>query len=221
MNEISVVLADDHKTVRAGLKALIQSEPDIMVVGEAGNGREAIKLARDLEPDVLVMDISMPKVGGLVAAATVKRTTPAVKILTLTRHADRAYLRELLAAGVSGYVLKQSDSEELLQAIRTIANGGNYLDPAITKSVFDLLSPKVRNSESRSQEKCLSDYEAEVIRRIARGYSNKEIADQLGTNMRTVENRKASALQKLKIKGRNEIVNYAILQGWLSEVGNP
>ncbi|MEO8574957.1 MAG: response regulator transcription factor [Pyrinomonadaceae bacterium] len=217
MVEIRVLLADDHKTVRAGLRMIVDSEPDMTVVGEAGDGHEAIELTKKLVPDVLVTDISMPEVSGMVAAATVKRIAPSVKILALTRHTDKAYLQELLHAGVSGYVLKQSDSEELLRAIRVIAKGGEYIDPAITGSLFNLLSSSTSSRTAGPQTNQLSDREAEVLRRIARGYSNKEIADQLDTSVKTVETQKATALRKLDIKGRNEIVNYAILQGWLKE----
>jgi two-component system response regulator NreC len=215
--KIRVLLAEDHKTVRAGLRMIINAEPDMVVVGEANDGHEAIGSAQDLRPDVLLMDISMPGVSGLVAAATVKRTVPDVNILTLTRHTDNAYLHELLQAGISGYVLKQSDSDEMLRAIRIIAGGGEYLDPAVTRSVFGMLATSHSKVNAEHRSEALSEREAEVLRRIARGYSNKEIADQLETSTKTVESQKASALRKLNIKGRNEIVDYAILQGWLIE----
>ncbi|MEP6704333.1 MAG: response regulator transcription factor, partial [Acidobacteriota bacterium] len=133
------------------------------------------------------------------------------------RHTDQAYVQELLLAGISGYVLKQSDSEEMLRAIRILANGGEYLDPAITGSVFNLLSSSPSDLSTESHTKRLSDREADILRRIALGYSNKEIADQIETSIKTVETQKAAALRKLNIKGRNEIVSYAVLQGWLQE----
>ena len=217
MSEISVLLAEDHKTVRAGLKLIIDSEPDMRVIGEAGDGHEAIRLARELQPSVLVMDISMPEVSGLVAAATIRRIAPNVRILTLSRHTDKAYLQELLQVGISGYVLKQSDSEEMLRALRVIARGGNYLDPAITRDVFNILASGQSSNNTTQSGENLSEREAEVLRRVARGYSNKEIADQLDTSIKTIETQKATAQRKLNIKGRNEIVNYAIVQGWFNE----
>ncbi len=217
MSEIRVLIAEDYKTVRTGLKMIIDAETDMKVVGEAGDGREAIRLAQELLPDVLVMDISMPEVNGLVAAAKLKRIAPAIRILTLTRHTDKAYLQELLQAGVSGYVLKQSESEEMLRAIRAVAGGGNYLDPAITGNVFSMFDVNQNKPRGEVHGEILSDRESEVLRLIARGYSNKEIAEQLETSIKTIETQKASALRKLNISGRNEIVSYAILQGWLQE----
>jgi two-component system response regulator NreC len=217
MSEIRVLLADDHKIVRTGLRLIIDAEPDMEVVGEASNGHEAIERTKELKPDVLVADISMPGVNGLVAAATVKRIAPGVKILTLSRHTDKAYLQELLQAGISGYVLKQSDSEEMLKGIRVIAKGGEYLDPALTGNIFNLLSSGAEGQNIDLRGAKLSDREADVLRRIARGYSNREIADQLQTSVKTIESQKASALRKLNIKERTEIVGYAMLQGWLTE----
>jgi two-component system response regulator NreC len=217
MNEIRILIAEDHKTVRKGLKMIIEAEPDMTVVGEAGDGNETVRQARRLKPDVVVMDISMPELNGIKATTEVKKIAPEIKILTLTRHTDKAYLRELMEAGVDGYVLKQSDSGELLRAIRTVAGGDNYLDPAVSDKVFDIVTAKQSKQRGEIREASLSDREAEVLRLIARGYSNKEIAARLETSIKTIESQKAVAMQKLNIRGRNEIVNYAILQGWLRE----
>lgn len=217
MKEIRVLIAEDHKTVRKGIKMIIEAEPDMTVIGETGDGHEAVRLARELQPDIVVMDISMPESNGIKATAEVKKIAPEIKILTLTRHTDKAYLRELMEAGVDGYVLKQSESDELLRAIRTVAGGGNYLDSALSDKVFDIIAAKQSKQRGEIREAILSDREAEVLRLIARGYSNKEIAVRLETSVKTIESQKAVALQKLNIRGRNEIVSYAILQGWLRE----
>ncbi|HVF31181.1 MAG TPA: response regulator transcription factor [Pyrinomonadaceae bacterium] len=216
MSNIRVFIAEDHKLVRAGLALLIDSEPDMTVVGEANNGRQAIDRVPDVKPDVVVMDMSMPEVSGLVAAAAVKQMLPSVDILILTRHNDIAYLQELLQVGISGYVLKQSDSEEMLRAIRVIASGEQYMDPAITDTVFWLVRAGNKCSSGIDSE-VLNERETNVLRRVAFGYSNKQIADQLATSIKTIESQKASALRKLNLKDRNQIVNYAILRGWLAE----
>lgn len=217
MSKISVLITEDHKTVRQGLKMIVAAETDMEVVGEAGNGQEAIALAQELQPDIIIMDISMPGLNGIEATTELKKIAPFIKILTMTRHTDRAYIRKLMEAGVSGYVLKQSESEELLRAIRKIAAGENYLDPAITEMVFDLCAPKQNKQRGEIASTPLSERESEVLRLISRGYSNKEIAVRLKTSVKTIETQKASALRKLNISGRNEIVDYAILQGWLQE----
>ncbi len=217
MSEICVLIAEDHKMVRTGLKMIIDAEADMKVVGEAGDGREAIRLTLELQPDVLVMDISMPELNGLVATAKLKRIAPAIKILTLTRHTDKAYLQELMQAGISGYVLKQSETEEMLRAIRVVASGGNYLDPAVTGNVFTMFNVNQNKQRGEVSGEPLSDRESDVLRLIARGYSNKDIAEQLETSVKTIETQKANALRKLNISGRSEIVSYAILQGWLQE----
>lgn len=217
MSEIRVMIAEDHKMVREGLKMIVDAEADMKIVGEANDGREAVRLAQELQPDVILMDISMPALNGLKASAELKAIAPDVKILTLTRHTDKAYLQELLQAGVSGYVLKQSEPEELLRALRTVAGGGNYLDPAVTENVFNLVTGQHNKLKGEVAGMPLTERESEVLRLVARGYSNKEIAAQLDANIKTIETQKSSAMRKLNIRGRNEIVNYAILKGWLQE----
>ena len=217
MSEIRVLIAEDHETVREGLKLLVESQEDMLVCGEAGNGREAIRLAQELLPDVLLMDISMPELNGLKATAKLKRIAPGIKILTLSRHTDEAYLHELLQAGVSGYVLKQSASTELLRAIRAVANGGNYLDPAMTGKIFSGYVAKREKPRGEVRGAKLTSRESETLRQIAWGYSNKEIAEKLDISVKTVEAHKANALRKLNMKSRLDIVRYAVLKGWLLE----
>jgi len=211
---LRILLADDHLTVRHGLKLLIDSQPDMEVVSEASDGNAAIQQTRAIKPDVIVMDISMPGMNGLIATRELKRLDPNVAIITLTRHSDDAYLQELLRAGVAGYVLKQSPSTELLQAIRAAAAGGQYLDSALTSRVtagFLGREPKTVTKLGGT----LSERESEVLRLIASGYSNKEIAAQLSLSVKTVEAHKANAMRKLGLSGRIDIVKYAVLQGWL------
>jgi DNA-binding NarL/FixJ family response regulator len=211
---LRVLLADDHVTVRHGLKLLIDGQADMKVVAEASDGATAVQRAIDIKPDVVVMDISMPGMNGLVATRTLKEQQPDMAVVTLTRHGDDAYLQELLRAGVSGYVLKQSAPAELLQAIRVAAAGGQYLDSTLTARVTAGFLAR----EGRRVGKVgatISDRESEVLRLIASGYSNKEIAARLDLSVKTVEAHKANAMRKLGLTGRIDIVKYAILQGWL------
>lgn len=145
MNKIKILIAEDHETVREGLKMIVDAQNDLEVIAEAGDGREAVRLAGELKPDIVLMDVSMPELNGLLASAKLKRIQPDIKILTLTRHTDGAYLQELLQAGVSGYVLKQSPAAELIRAIRAVADGKNYLDPAIAGKIFSDYTEKTRN----------------------------------------------------------------------------
>ncbi len=154
---------------------------------------------------------------GLLAAAKLKRVAPEIKILTLTRHTDTAYLNELLQAGVSGYVLKQSAPDELIRAIRVIANGGNYLDPAITNKVFAGYVERQNKLRGEEAGQSLTEREREVFRRIALGYSNQEIAEETNISVKTVEAHKANSLKKLNMQSRRDIIRYAILQGWMQE----
>ena len=213
---LRILLADDHVTVRQGLKMLIDSQDDMTVVSEASDGTAAVEQARTLRPDVVVMDISMPGMNGLVATRTLKQMQPDSVVVILTRHGDDAYLQELLRAGADGYVLKQSAASELLQAIRATAVRGQYLDSALTARVTaGFLAKSGRKAQVTGVS--LSERESEVLRLIAAGYSNKEIAAQLELSVKTVEVHKANAARKLGLKGRIDIVKYALLQGWLSD----
>ena len=211
--KLRILLADDHVTVRHGLRLLIESQPDMTVISEVSDGNAAMQHALALKPDVIVMDISMPGMNGLAATRALKQNQPKVAIVTLTRHGDDAYVQELLRAGVSGYVLKQSAPAELLQAIRAAAAGGQYLDSALTARVTARLLGRADKVKKTAVE--LSEREAEVLRMIASGYSNKEIAGRLSLSVKTVEAHKANAMRKLGLSGRIDIVKYAVLQGWL------
>ncbi len=216
-NKLRILIAEDHEIVRNGLKLTIESQPDMEVVGEAGNGREAIRLAEELTPDIILMDVSMPLLNGLTASAKLSRIMPEVKILTLTRHTDDAYLQEMLQAGVCGYILKQSAPDELIRAVRAVAKGDKYLDPAIAGKVFDSYTEKLSNLRGEVRGVKLTGRESETLRLIALGYSNREIAEQFDLSVKTVESHKANAQKKLDISSRKEIISYAILQGWMQK----
>jgi len=215
MKKVRVLLAENHETVREGLKMIIDREPDMEIVGEAADGREAIDRALHLEPNVIVMDISMPGLNGLKATRKLKAMRPEIQIVALTRHREGGYLQELLQAGAAGYVLKQSSSEELIRAIRAVGSGKSYLDPAVTTTVVSSYSGGQVNLDAGSVAK-LSNREQEVLRLIALGYSNKEIAGQLEISVKTVEAHKANSMRKIGLRSRIDIVNYALLQGWLT-----
>lgn len=210
---LRILLADDHVTVRHGLRLLLDSQPDMNVISEVSDGNAAIENALALKPDVIVMDISMPGMNGLAATRTLKQKQPHVVIVTLTRHSDDAYVHELLRAGVSGYVLKQSAPTELLQAIRAAAAGGQYLDSTLTARVTSRIVGRANKLNILAATP--SERESEVLRLIASGYSNKEIAGRLSLSVKTVEAHKANAMRKLGLTGRIDIVKYAVLQGWL------
>jgi len=215
-DKLRILLAEDHQTVREGVKLLVNAQPDMEVVGEAGDGEIAIKEAERLNPDIVVMDVSMPNVNGLKATKRLRRQNPDIKILTLTRHTDDGYLQQLLGAGANGYVLKQSAPTELINAIRSVAAGNAYLDPSLTRKVMG--GYVNRSTSLRGENKGeLTERESEVLRLISFGYSNKEIATQLDLSVKTIEAHKTSAMRKLGISSRIDIVRYAILQDWLQD----
>jgi DNA-binding NarL/FixJ family response regulator len=213
---LRVVLADDHEVVRTGLRALVDASPGMRVVGEARDGDEACRLARELGPDVLVMDVSMPVLDGAAATERVRRESPAVRVLALTMHDDRGHMARLLEAGASGYVLKRAAADELVRAIRTVAGGGTYVDPVLAGSVLRGSARRAVEAAA-APEQALSEREEEVLRRIAWGHSNKEIAAQLGISTKTVETYRARIADKLGLRSRTEMVRFALQKGWLSE----
>jgi len=216
VGKLRIFLADDHAVVREGLKSLVNAQPDMEVVGEAGDGRATWQRAKQLQPDVVVMDISMPELNGVQATERLKGECPEVRVLALTVHEDTSYLRQLLQAGASGYVLKRGAAEELIHAIRTVAAGGVYLDPSLAGRVVSrYIGSQAPNGASQRGD--LSERETDVLRLIALGYSNKEIAAQLGISVRTVETYKTRLMVKLDLSSRADIVRYALHQGWLQE----
>ena len=216
MNELRIFLADDHTVMREGLKSLVNAQADMDVVGEADNGRTALQRVRELQPDVVIMDVSMPELNGIKVTEHLKRTCQKIKVLVLTAHDESGYLRQLLQVGASGYVLKKAAAEELINAIRAVAAGGVYLDPTLAGKVVGGYVGS-RRLKGAPQSHDLSEREAEVLRLVAWGYTNKEIGSYLTISVKTVETHKANILEKLDLRSRVEMVRYALRQGWLRE----
>lgn len=216
MNKLKIFLVDDHAILRQGLKLMINSQEDMQVIGEAGDGKTALEMIPQLNPEVIVMDVSMPQMNGLQTTQCLRKLFSQLKIVALTRHNDSHYAHQLMQAGANGYVLKQTESREFIHALRVVATGGTYLDPSIAGKILGTLVGRV---STRNIEKSgiLTEREANVLRLIARGYSNKEIADQFGLSVKTVETYKANATLKLELQSRADIVPYGILQGWLQD----
>ncbi len=215
MTPLRIFLADDHAVVREGLKALINAQSDMAVVGEAADGLAACEQAPPLRPDVVVMDVSMPKLTGSQATARLRQECPTLRVLALTVHEDKGYIRQLLTAGAAGYVLKRAAPEELIHAIRAVAAGGVYLDPSMAGKVVGGYVRKPTDLGVTSGE--LSDRESDVARQTAAGHSNKEIAARLELSVKTVETYRARAMEKLGLSSRADLVRYAVQQGWLQD----
>lgn len=212
MNELRVLLADDHVVVREGLKKLINEHPGMKVIGEAADGLTACHEAVRLQPDVAVMDVSMPNLNGIDATRRLRKISPKVKILALTVHEDLGYLNEMMEAGASGYVLKIAACEELIHALTTVAGGGTYLDPSLAGKVL----AKSMNTVPADQFNVkLSPREEAVVRLIAEGHTNKEIAVRLHISHKSVETYKSRSMSKLGFRGRADFVRYALEKGWL------
>jgi two-component system, NarL family, response regulator NreC len=216
MADLRIVLADDHEVVRTGLRTLVNDSPGMAVVGEARDGAEALARTRELHPDVVVMDISMPGTDGAAATERIRREFPEVKVIALTAHEDRAHLTRLLQAGAGGYVLKRGAADELVRAIRAVAAGGTYVDPTFAGTLLRR-SVKAAGASPTPGAAPLSEREEEVLRRLAWGESNKEIGEALGISTKTVETYKARIGEKLGLRSRTEIIRYALRCGWLAE----
>ncbi len=201
-----IVLADDHPIVLDGLRNLIRAERDFELVGEAASGLSALKIIREQRPDVAVLDISMPELNGIVLCRRLAGEMPALKLLVLTLHEDRAYLNQALEAGVRGYVLKRSAVENLVQAVRAVMVGGLYIDPAIVGRVFESKQVNKRLLARKGVAPALTDREADVLKMAALGFTNKEIASRLDVGVKSIETYKARGLEKLGLKTRAELV---------------
>jgi two-component system response regulator NreC len=212
MNKIRILIADDHRLVRAGIRALLEGQADIEVVGEAGSGWEAIEQATNLQPDVVLMDIAMGDLSGLEATQEIKERTPQVAILALTMHDREEYFFAMLKAGALGYVLKESEPQELVVAIRAVQRGEAYLSPAVAKIVLeDYLLQSAGPAPSRYDSLTLR--EKEVLRLAAEGRTTPEIADMLHLSVKTVEKHRASMMHKLGLQSLPELIKYAIRKG--------
>lgn len=214
---IRIVVADDHAVLRAGLMALLNDEPDMLVVGEANDGDECLRVAKTVQPDVILLDINMPGVNGLEALPALRRALPQSRVLVLTMHDDETYLRQVLAAGGSGYVLKQAADKELLSAIRTVYSGGTFLHPAHAQALLTQPMPEPAQSSQDPRLAQLSEREVEVLRLIALGYSNKEIAEMLYLSVKTVETYKARVMEKLELTTRAALVRFALQHGLMDD----
>jgi DNA-binding NarL/FixJ family response regulator len=217
MLETRLILADDHAVLRSGLRLLLEAQPDLNVVGEAGDGREALRLAQSLQPDLILLDLSMPGLGGLEALPLLRTAAPAARILVLTMHDDEGYLKQTLRGGASGYILKRAADSELLSAVRAVLRGEVYVHPSLTKHlVGDLVAPPP-SAPSNDPWDELSEREQEVLTLVALGYSATEIAERLSLSAKTVETYRARGMEKLDLRSRAALVQFALGHGLLTD----
>lgn len=211
------MIADDHAILRAGLRLLVNAQADMEVVAEAPDGEQAVLAARETAPDVALLDLTMPRLGGMRALQQIVRTCPSARVLVLTMHDDPAYLRSVLAAGASGYVLKRSVDAELLAAIRAVHRGGTFVDPSLANVLVQDVLAKTGGKARRARPvNILSERELQVLRLVARGYSSQQIAKQILVGVKTVETYRSRLAQKLGLKSRSELVRFAVQMGLLT-----
>jgi len=213
MPKIPILIVDDHAIVREGVRMILAKESDLEVVGEAGDGQEALELTKRLRPQVVVMDISMPGMGGIEATQTLRSTSPDVQVVALTMHEDETYVFQLLRAGAAGYVLKRAAAQDLVQAVRAAAKGEAFLYPSVARKVVEDYLRRVESGEERERYDGLTAREKEILTLIASGSSNQQIAEKLFISIKTVQTHRAHILEKLGLHDRTELVRYAIRKG--------
>jgi two-component system response regulator NreC len=209
-----ILIADDHGVIRAGLRALLSGLPDIEVVGEAVDGRDALKKTMELKPNIVIMDLSMPEMGGIEATRQLSQISSDTRVLILTVHEDEGLLKEVIRAGAAGYIIKRAVEDELIHAIRVVARGDMYVHPSMTRTLFG--NPPASTEFKVSEVETLTAREIEVLRLLARGYTNRQIAEQLGISPRTAEGHRANLSAKLGLHSRVELVEYAEKHGFLN-----
>ena len=208
MKKIRILLADDHAVVRQGFKMILSAQPDMEIVGEAANGREAIELAEQFKPDVVVMDVAMPELNGIEATRRLLGALPHTRVIALSMHKDSVYVREILRAGARGYLLKDSGAEDLVRAIRAVAGGESWLSPAVSNAVLDDYRRHVTNPID-----LLTSREREVLQMLAEGKTNKEVAVVLNLSVYTVDAHRGRIMEKLNLHSINELVRFAVRNG--------
>ncbi len=212
---IKIMIADDHTIVRQGMRKLLETYPELQVIGESQDGDETVELAKQLLPEIIIMDISMPGLNGLEATRQLKKRLPQIKILILTMHAEKEYIFKILQSGASGYLLKGSAIEELITAIHAVDRGESYLSPPISKSIIEEYVGGGPNTRSTTQSQPLTTREREVLQLIAEGHTSKSIATYLSLSSKTIETHRSHIMQKLNIHNAAGLIRYAIQKGWV------
>ena len=217
MSKIRVLLADDHAVLRSGLRLLLDAQPDLHVVGEANDGREALALAASLKPDLILLDLTMPGLSGMEALPAIRKAAPETRLLILTMHDDEGYLRQALRSGATGYVLKKAADAELVSAVRAVMRGELYIHPSLTKSLLEGLLPAAAVQSPADPWEALSDREQEVLTLVALGHTSAEIAERLSLSVKTVETYRARGMEKLGLRSRAALVQFAMAHGLLAD----
>jgi two-component system response regulator NreC len=216
VRKIRIVLADDHKLMRSGLRVLLEQQQDFAVVGEASDGREAVTLVSSQKPDVLVMDIGMPNLNGIEAAAQITQNHPEISVVMLSMHSDESYVLRALKAGAKGYLLKDSAETDLIRAVHSVAEGKSFFSPAVSKVLLNDYVRKLKRSGTEDPYDLLTPREREVLQLVAEGKSNKDVAQLLNLSVYTVETHRSNIMEKLNLHGVPELILYAVRKGIIS-----